>query len=117
MVLGVKRQHLLVQTVRRLEVRKPEDLPVELEAVTQDVQRAFDVELFHQGPDDERLQSGRVQRAHLGPEPGLRRFQEREHPRREKRTLDIPLGVSAGLPTTLPMQHVLDVSSKARSLV
>jgi hypothetical protein len=45
--------------------------------------------------DQQLLQTGGVQGAHLGPELGLRGLQERADPRREERALDIPLRVRA----------------------
>ena len=54
-VLGVERQHLVVQPVRGLEVGQPEGLAVELEAVAQDVQRAFEVQLLHQRLEEQSL--------------------------------------------------------------
>ena len=45
-------QRLVVETVRRLEVREPKGLTVELEPVTQNVQRTLRIELFHQRLDD-----------------------------------------------------------------
>ena len=45
-------QRLVVEPVRRLEVREPKDLTVELEPVTQNVQRTLRIELFHQRLDD-----------------------------------------------------------------
>ena len=98
LVLGVQRQHLLVEAVCGLEVREPEGLAVELEAVAQHVERALEVELLDQGVDDQLLEAGSVQGAHLRPELRLRDFDEMAHARRKKRALDLPLGVGAGLP-------------------
>ncbi len=109
LVLAVERQHLVVQPVRWLEVREAEGLAVELEAVPQHVQRAFEVEFLDQRTDQQLLQYGGVQGTHLGPELGLRLLQEGAYPRGEERALDIPLRVRAGVPAALLVQHFLDV--------
>ncbi len=109
LVLVVERQHLVVQPVRRLEVREAEGLAVELEAVPQYVQRALEVELLDQRTDQQLLQSRGVQGTHLGPELRLRRLQEGAHPRGKERALDVPFRICAGLPTALLVQHFLDV--------
>jgi hypothetical protein len=46
MVLRVERQNLVIEPVRGLQVGQPKGLAVELEAVPQHVQRAFEVELL-----------------------------------------------------------------------
>ena len=108
LVLGVKRQDLLVEAVRRLEIRETEGLAIELEAVAQDVQRTLEVELFDQRASNQGLQPGPMQRAHRPPEVRLSRFEEVEHAGRKEGTLHIPLGVGAHLPASVE-QHRFDV--------
>ena len=107
-VLLVERQHLIIETMRGLEGREPEGLAVELEAVPQHVQRALEVELLDQRSEQQRLQPIAVQRAYVGPEPGLGRFEEAVHLHGEQRPLDVPLGVGAALPAARAEQRLLD---------
>jgi hypothetical protein len=79
LVLGVERQYLVVQAVRRLEGRELEGLAVELEAVAQYVQRALEVEFLDQRADDQAspapFRAGRASapRARAAWFPGTRR--------------------------------------------
>ena len=109
-VLLVEGQHLVIETMRGLEGREPEGLAIELEAVPQHVQRALEVELLDQRSEQKRLQSVAVQRAHVGPEPGLSRFEKAAHLHRKQRPLDVPFGVVASQPAARAEQRLLDVS-------
>ena len=108
-ILLVERQHLVIEAMRGLEGREPEGLAVELEAVPQKVQRALEVELLDQRSEQQRLQPITVQRAHVGPEPGLGRFEEVAHLHGKQRPLDVPFGVGAALPAARADQRLLDV--------
>ena len=108
-VLPVERQHLVIETMCGLEGREPEGLAVELEAVPQNVQRALEVELLDQRSEQQRLQPIAVQRAHVGPEPGLGRFEKVAHLHGKQRPLDVPFGVVAALPAAGAEQRLLDV--------
>ncbi|MDE0133734.1 MAG: hypothetical protein OXM54_02740 [Acidimicrobiaceae bacterium] len=58
----------------------------------QHVERALRVEFAHQRGDDPLLQIAAMQRSHLRPEFRLSRPQERHHPVRKERQIDIPFG-------------------------
>ena len=109
LVLLVERQHLIIETVRRLEGGEPEGLAVKLEAVPQHVQRSLEVEFLDQRREQQVLQPIAVQRAHAGPEPRLGRFKEAANLCGEQRPLDLPLGVGPGLPAARTEQRLRDV--------
>ena len=109
LVLLVERQHLIIERMRGLKGGEPESLAVELEPVPQHVQRTLEGEFLDQRSKQQFLQPIAVQRAHVGPEPSLGRFEESTNLRREQRSLDVPLGVGAGLPAARVEQRLLDV--------
>lgn len=80
---------------------------MELEPVTQDVQRAFVVQLFDQRLDDSRFERVLVQRPHPVPLLGLRVAHERERGAGEQRPFDIPVLADALDPADIE-QHRLD---------
>ena len=106
LILRIQFQHIRRQRVGWFEVSQPEQLAVELEAVAQHMQAAFDVQLLAQRVEQHGLQVAAVLRGHLGPQLGLGGFDESKHPCREQRPRLVPFGIGAGLPTTID-QHLL----------
>jgi hypothetical protein len=100
---------LLGLSLRRLEPGEPEVLPIELEAVPQDVERALVVEFLGQRPDKQRFEPISVQRPHLTEEPRLRFLQASEDPGRKERPLDVPLRDVPGSPSRTLKQDRLDI--------
>src|SRR6266516_1584855 len=108
-VLPVQRQHVEVQTVRRLEIRQSERFAVKLEAVPQNVKGAFEFQLLYQCRDEQRLKPRAVQIHHLFPELRLRISNKRVDAGWEQRLFLIPLGIRSRVPTALGEQGFLDV--------
>ena len=97
-----------IECVRRLEIREPEGLAVEPEAVAEYVQRPLEVQFLHQRRDDALFEVGTVEPDHLGPLVGLGRLDEGDGARREECPVDVPLGEVA-LPPADPEQRRPDV--------
>src|SRR5438105_2426187 len=93
----------------RLEIRQPERLPVELEAVPQNVKSALEVELLDQRVQQQCLQPRPVQSPHLRPRLRLRLLQERKDPRREQRPLHVPFRGVALVPPAPAQEDLCDI--------
>lgn len=91
-VLLVAKLRLLIETVRRLEERRVDALAVELEAVTNDVQRALAVEVLRQRVEERGLEAVAVLLDELRPDLGLAAFDEVE----ELELKEAALGVEVG---------------------
>ena len=108
-VLAVEPVQLVVEPVRGLEIGQAKRLAVELEAVTQHVERSLDLQFFHECLDQHLLQRLAVQLLHLRPKLRLGFRNERDHPRRKQRPLLVPLGKVATRPTALGDENVFDM--------
>ena len=92
LILGVTRQHFIVQAMSGLEVSHAEGLAVELEAVPQDVKHALEFQFFDQRVEQQRFQAVAVERKHLRPELRLRVLKKSNYALGKEGTFLVPLG-------------------------
>jgi hypothetical protein len=105
-----QRENVIVQPMRRFEISKTKSFAIKLEAVPQNVQRAFQLQLFDQRVDEQTFQPRAVQAAHLLPKFGLRVLQKSEDTARKQRGFHVPFRQRTGLPAGLIEQNGFDVS-------
>ncbi len=108
-VLAEEREHVVVEGVRRLEIREAERLTVELEAVTQAMQHSLEVQLLDERVEKQLLQPRAVQLLHFGPELRLGLLNERENAGGEERARLVPFRKIARLQAGFLPQDRLDV--------
>jgi len=91
-------------------------LPLKLESMSQNTQRALGVQFFDEHGQPQGFQPRCVERPQFRPELRLRLGDKCEHLGREQRPVVVPLRVGAGLPADARPQDVLQLGLE-RSLV
>jgi len=111
-VLGIKLRDLWVGSMRRFEIRKAKCLSIELEPVTQNMERALCVQFLDQRGKDHRLQPAAVKRHHLSPKLRLRFLDEGNQISREKCPILVPMRIAALGPSTGREEDFLYIALK-----
>ena len=100
-VLVEQLQNVIVELMSGLEVCEPESLPIEFEAVPQNIKGTLGIEFLDERVNKKAFQPRTMQFPHLLPDLGLRVLEESAYPGRKKRPIHIPFRSAALFPARL----------------